>query len=410
VSGPLRRGGFGAWLAAIAALGLAARLANLLLVDAAEIEGDGVQFHMLALRLAEGDGYRQMIFEADVPTADKPPLYPLVLSLPSALGLDSIDAHRVVSCLMGAALVVIVGLLGRRVAGERVGLVAAGIAALHPALVAMDGSLRSESLYAPLIALALLAAYELAERPRARTAALLGAAIGLAALTRSEAVTLIVLLLLPAIVLVPRTRRLSVTAIAVVACMLTISPWVARNWIVLDQPTLSTNSGSLLAGANCQDAYYGPQIGSWPCFPAVPREWGTEEVEISSRLRDRGLEYAAENAERLPAVVAARVMRSFDVWDPVQASRLEAGIGDRALGMQRAGMLVFYALAALAVWGALILRRLGRPLALLLAPLVLVVMISVTGYGTTRFRAGAEVAVCVLAAVPVARLLNQRIA
>jgi 4-amino-4-deoxy-L-arabinose transferase-like glycosyltransferase len=396
--------GFRAWLAAIAALGLAARLANLLLVDDTEIEGDGVQFHMLAVRLAEGDGYRQMIFEADVPTADKPPLYPLVLALPSALGLDSIDAHRVASCLMGAALVVLVGLLGRRVAGERVGLVSAAIAAFHPALVAMDGSLLSESLYAPLIALALLAAYELAERPRARTAALLGGAIGLAALTRSEAATLIVLLLLPAIVLVPRARRLGVAAVAVVACVLTMSPWVVRNWVVLEQPTLSTNSGSLLAGANCPDAYYGPQMGSWPCFPAVPRAWGTEEVEISSRLRDRGLEYAAENAERLPAVVAARVMRSFDIWDPVQASRLEAGIGDRALGMQRAGMLVFYVLAALGVWGALVLRRVGRPLALLLAPLVLVLMISVTGYGTTRFRAGADVALCVLAAVPVARL------
>ena len=404
----LRSGGFGVWLAAIAALGLAARLANLLLVDDSEIEGDGFQFHMLALRLAEDGVYRHMIFEADVPTADKPPLYPLVLAIPSALGLDSIDAHRIASCLMGAALVVLVGLLGRRVAGERVGLVAAAIAAIHPVLVAMDGSLRSESLYAPLIALALLTAYELADRPRTRTAALLGASIGLAALTRSEAAALIVLLLLPAIVLVPRASRLRVSAVAVAVCVLTMSPWVVRNWIALDEPTLSTNSGSLLAGANCPDAYYGPQIGSWPCFPAVPREWGTEEVEISSRLRDRGLEYAAENAERLPEVMAARVMRSFDLWDPVEASRLEAGIGDRALGMQRAGMLVFYALAALAVWGALLLRRLGRPVVLLLAPLVLVLMISVTGYGTTRFRAGADAAVCVLAAVPLARLLSQR--
>ena len=57
-----------------------------------------------------------------IPTTEKPPLYPTVLALPSALGLDSYAAHRVVSCLLGAAAVVLIGLLGRRVGGPRVGL------------------------------------------------------------------------------------------------------------------------------------------------------------------------------------------------------------------------------------------------------------------------------------------------
>ena len=97
---------------------------------------------------------------------------------------------------MGAARGGARGLLGRRVAGERVGLIAALIAAIHPTLWTWTGSVRSESLYAPLIALALLSAYGSPSALGARTAALLGAAIGLAALTRSEALTLLVLLLL----------------------------------------------------------------------------------------------------------------------------------------------------------------------------------------------------------------------
>src|SRR2546427_628085 len=80
----------------------------------------------------------------------------------------------------------------RRVAGERVGLAAAAIAAVYPALFALDSTVRSESLYALLIALALLGAYRLVERPTWRAAAALGVAIGLAALTRGEGLLLLV--------------------------------------------------------------------------------------------------------------------------------------------------------------------------------------------------------------------------
>ena len=41
----------------------------------------------------------------------------------------------------------IVALLGRRLAGERAGLIAAGIAAIYPTLIAADGALMSETLY-----------------------------------------------------------------------------------------------------------------------------------------------------------------------------------------------------------------------------------------------------------------------
>src|SRR5438105_11717167 len=155
-------------LALIVAAGLALRLAYALVVmHRLGVFGDGLEFHLLANQLARGDGYIEplVIAPAHLPTADKPPLYPLLLALPSWLGWTSVAAHRVASCLMGAALVTIVGLLGRRVAGERVGLVAAAIAAGYPLLVALDGSVRSESLYAPLIALALLAAHRLLDRP-----------------------------------------------------------------------------------------------------------------------------------------------------------------------------------------------------------------------------------------------------
>ena len=50
----------------------------------------------------------------------------------------------------------LVGLLGRRAGGERLGLLAAGLCAVYPLMIAVDGALMSETLYGPLIAVALL--------------------------------------------------------------------------------------------------------------------------------------------------------------------------------------------------------------------------------------------------------------
>jgi hypothetical protein len=44
-------------------------------------------------------------------------------------------------------------------AGDLAGLLAAGLAAVDPALIAADGALMSESLYRLLVAMTLLAAY-----------------------------------------------------------------------------------------------------------------------------------------------------------------------------------------------------------------------------------------------------------
>ncbi|MEA2438365.1 MAG: hypothetical protein QOF65_2921 [Thermoleophilaceae bacterium] len=392
----MRKRPFATRLAAIAGVGLAIRLVYALVVmGGRDPRGDGREFHLLANVLADSGRYLQPFQYAylhrTIPTTEKPPLYPTLLALPSWLGLDSYAAHRVVSCLFGAAAVVLIGMLGRRVGGVRIGLLAAAIAAVYPALWMLDASLRSESLYLPLIALVLLLTYE-------RRFVWAGVALGLAALTRSEALLLVPLLLFA----LPRPRLRPALAV-VAACFVVVAPWLVRNWITFDQPTgISTNEGGLFAGANCHSAYYTPLIGTWACFPKNDPAWGDNEAVISGHLRKRAVDYATDHAGRVPAVVGVRVLRVWDLWDPRDAARLEASIADRDIRAQQAAMASLYLLAPFAVFGAIVLRRRGEPLRILLIPIVFVVLVGALSYGSTRFRVAAEPSIVVLASVGLA--------
>src|SRR3954453_4084838 len=385
-------------LLTIVALGLAVRVVYALLAGPdLVLAGDARTFHSLANSIASGHGF---VSELDgLTTADHPPLYPLYLSLFSLVGLKSWAAHRVASCLLGAATVGAVGILGRRVGGDRVGLVAAGIAAVYPLLWVNDATVLSESLYGPLIALALIAAYRVIDRPTAGRAAVLGAVVALAALTRSEALGLALLLALP----VAWRARWRGLAAAAVAGALVLTPWLVRNWIAFDRPVLiSNNSGSLLSGANCDATYHGRFIGLWR-LDCIPPGVTGNEAEQAATFRTHGGDYARDHASRLAAGAAVRVLRTWDFYRPVDQARYET-FESRNRYVEGAGVAIYYVLLALAIAGAVLLRRRRQPLWVLLAPAVLVTVASVVGYGLTRFRLAAEIPIVVLAALTLVEL------
>ena len=388
---------FARGLALIAVAGLGLRLLYALVVVRDDpLLGDALQFHLQANALADGLGYVQPFLLRDSgvvrATADKPPLFPFLEAGVSLLGGRSWAWHHLVGVLAGTGTVVACGLLGRRVGGQAVGLTAGALAAVYPVLVATDGSLRSESVYAAAIAVVLLAALRLRDEPSGGRAAVLGVAIGVAALARSEALALLVLLALP----LGGLRR---AAVAAVACAVVVAPWLARSWIALDHPVaISTNVGGLLAGANCDSTYRGDMLGQWDygCLPAPAFE---DEALESARQRDLGLAYARDHLKRLPVVVAARLGRTFELYRPRQNAHMEAFFEGRDLLVAQSGTAAFYALALLGAVGTVVLRRRHGPSAVLLAPVALVALVSATSYGFTRLRAGAEPGLVVLAAV-----------
>ena len=99
------------------------------------------------------------------------------------------------------------GFLGRRLMSPATGLLAAGIAAFSPVWVQPSGKVLSESVYLVVIPLVLLAALRCVERPSLLRFAAVGLMIGIAALTRSEATSLILLLGIPLMLFTTRPWR-----------------------------------------------------------------------------------------------------------------------------------------------------------------------------------------------------------
>ena len=366
---------------------------------------DDAFFHGTAQLLAHGHGYIRPLDLAfhgqSIPTAEHPPLYPLLLSVPPALGLDGLDAERMVGVAIGTGTVAAAALIGRRVAGDRAGLAAAVLCAAYPSFIAADGAIMSETLFGFLVALGVLMALRLRTRPSPAAAAGLGVAVGLAALTRSEGLLLLPLLGAPALWRASG-HRLALGAAASLATVVVLAPWVVRNADVFGRPVLSDNQGTLLAGSNCRRTYYGKDIGwfSVACVAAAtPSGATTNEAKLSAKLTSRGLDYAGGHPGRAVLVAGARLAR---VWGLYQPGRQAVATGRREW-VQKVGVVVYYLVALMAILGAVSLRRRRAELAILVAPVVLASFVALVSWGSVRFRHEAEVMLLVLAGVAIAR-------
>lgn len=374
---------------------------------------DAVFYETEARSVADGRGFVYPLpsQHADANAADHPPLTVLALVPAAELPGDQFLWMRFTMALLGTAVVACIALLGRRLAGEGVALVAAGIAAVYPNLWMNDGLLMSETLAALTTVGALLLAYRLLRKPSWGVAAALGAVCGLAALTRAELVLFVPLLALPAGWLALRDQRagrLKLLGAAVAASVLIMAPWIGFNLARFQEPTfLSTGDGIALLGANCNATYHGPLVGFWSytCLPVNPAH-GDESVEA---LRDRNLatDYISAHKGRWPIVVLARFGRLLGVYTPGRIARYNAGEG-RPEWASYLGLVSFLVLLPFAVAGGLWLRRRRTRVWPLLAPVWVVVMSVAVFYGSPRFRVPAEPTVVVLAAVGISALVGRR--
>jgi 4-amino-4-deoxy-L-arabinose transferase-like glycosyltransferase len=397
--------------------------------------GDQIFYNAEANTIAAGKGFVEPLWAVThpgrpaPPAADHPPLTVVVLAGVnwlvehpplSAVAGDRFDTNvredRYAMVLFGTLLVLLVGLLGRRVGravpgvnADIAGLIAAGIVALAPDVWVNDGLVMSETLTGLAVVGALLLAFALRDRPTLVRALGLGACCGLVALGRAELVLFVPLLGL-VVALTTRVSWADRTAFAfavVIGAALLVAPWVGFNMSRFeDSTTVSTNDGIALAGSNCRNVYYGKGIGltaiTGPdaCIdnPHPPGD----QSQVATIYRKRAFDYMRDHTRRVPLVVAARIGRTWSLYRPLDMVAFNKGEG-RESWVTRLGLLVYYPTLILAVAGSIAMWRRRARLALwvLLVPAISVTIGVAATYGQTRFRSAAEPSLAILAAVGV---------
>ncbi len=353
------------------------------------VGGDASFYHSAANLIAQGVFYDRRILGHTYPTALHPPLFSMLLSVVALAGGVHLLPQRIAGCLVGCCSVVLLALLGRRVAGERAGTIAGTVAAVYPPFVTADGSIQAEPLYVLLVVIALLLAWALVDAPSIKRAIALGAVIGLAALTRTEGVFLLALLAWPA-AWGPVHGRWARLLGATAACAVVLTPWVIRNAVVFHKLELSANYVTVISAANCPDTYYGHDIGWWSA-DCLAHARTVQQFHIGDASPTPGLRYIRRHPARAVLVAVVRVARTFGFYQPLRIGNDEL----RREGFDAFGLVLYYPLLALAVIGAI---RLPARRWLLLAPFWTTLIVTATGWGNARFRIGADVSIVLLAA------------
>ena len=409
------RAGWLAWVALDTALALAVRLATVIGRPHLTPIGDPYAFHAGANLLASGHWfidpwlYYGHNLHLHYQSAGYPPLYMVLLAIPSLAGFRTFFAHRIFSCLIGAAGVPMAACLGREVMGDnprgrRVGVLLGLLVALYPNIWMSNERLMTETLDPLVVGSVLLVAYRFWRRPSLGLAVGLGAAIGVAALARDE-LTLLTLMVVP-LALGARSMswksRLGRIAGAALAFALVVGPWVGFNLARFDNPVfISTGLGPTLASADCPETFSGSKAGYWSlqCALTAPHFQYQDASVTSSEAQAYAMRFIRAHESQLPRVIFDREGRTFAFWNPTLQIRQDSVVETRPFHWAEIGLWCYYGLLVLSIPGVVALRRRRIPIYPLLFVLGDVVFSVALTLGQTRYRSPFEVCLALTGAI-----------
>jgi hypothetical protein len=409
-------------LAAIVVIALLIRVALVLATDGYRPTYDAQAYAMHALALEAKGSYPSSILSAPgSPTAFRPPAYPYLLAGVWKVSGVSLGSARLAGAVLGALTVLLLALVAGAVWDRRVALWAGAIAAVAPPLVLMSSPLLAENLFTPVVLGGVLACLRFARSGRLGWAAVAGLLCGLAALTRSNGVFLV----LPAALAVWGSRRsgprsgLVPVAVLMGCLVLSVAPWAARNAAAFGHPTpLTTQAGFSLAGIfNSTAAADGPPqaaprtVQTLPEYRHLLYRSDLDEAEIESRVRGPALRFAAEHPLYVLEALRLNLLRTLESGGDSSFNVPWNSERDAVGGREALYRLGFWALL-IAALTTIVLRRPRRRLAeaprwLWLMPTVLM-LTTLVFVGNPRYRLAVDGFLVLVAAVGAAELLRPR--
>lgn len=386
---------------------------------------DPVLYLILSDNLANGHGYSYGPGADQGTTAYYPPGYPLALAavvwLVNLLPFDvtTFDVAVWFNVGLSVATIGLVFVLGRRLAGDRVGLVAAGIWALWPNLIFHSGIVLTETLFLFLLVLLLIVALgdpAAARAPGRARLVTIGVIFGLSLLVRPVSAVIAPVFLVMWWRAGARAAlwRLALVGVAAVAVLV---PWSIRSSLAMDEPVaLSLNMGDNLCLGHNPGATGGFVDLGAHCYTAEGLQRPESETRRQSENIDLALTYITEHPgetlERTPSKVRYTLGSDHDGLDAAEDYGSRSIVSRSAHDAMERAADAFYVLVAVAavVGGVIMLRRPDpgrRGLFLVVAGAAQLISPLAT-FGDPRFKMPIYPTLAVCAAVAVTALWDRR--
>jgi 4-amino-4-deoxy-L-arabinose transferase-like glycosyltransferase len=353
------------------------------------------------------------------PSAYFPPAYPYLLATVDLIGGNtgrrggSIEPARISQAVLGTVTVAFVGLIALELFGATIALIALALAAFYPVFVELSTALVAENLMTVLILAAVwtgLRARRSAHPYRWLISA--GVLTGLATLTHVNSLVVIVPLAFAAW---HARRGWQAPALVVLAALLTLTPWIVRDAVVMHRFIFVTDeTGITLRGTyNSASAANSPVPYKWRIFygipgerPLVGQEGRLTEPELSDRLQSQAFHYIGDHPLSPLAAAYHNSLRLLEL-EGQSAWQASARAQSLPLGIARAGVICFWILCVLALAGAFTHRVRAAPPWVWTIPLLLWLTVVLVNAETPRFREPIDAflilsGACALAAAPAA--------
>jgi hypothetical protein len=404
----------------IVALALVVRLGFIVATPGLRPFADAADYDRVAVSLAaHGDYPPSEIAPGGGPSALRPPTYPYLLAgaywvTSTTHSTARYTVGRVLSALVSTLGVGLLGIVAVLVWGPVAALASMGLAAVYPPLATIGDALLSEPLFLTLV-LATTACVLLARRSarHIRWAALAGVLLGLAVLTRTNGL-LLILALVPALWRSPRRswHSLGPPATLLATTVAVLVPWCVRDALVFHRLVpIATQTGLTLAGTYNPVSYADRRdparwlVPTMAPYRALQRA-GPSEAEIDRAFLSQVIRFVRAHPGYVATAGFYNLGRLLDLQGPVfeHAASAESGISARVTDVD---VYAFYALGILAAAAVLAGGLRTAPALVWLMPLLMAIsLIFVLAY--MRYRLPIDAFLILFAAGGVERLRRRR--
>ncbi len=311
---------------------------------------DSNWYFRVAESIASGHGFG--------PSMARGPLYPYFLSV-ILLFSSRILVVRVCEAVLSAFGCVLLGVIGRRLFSERVGLLAAFVSAVYPYFVYLPSAQGSDNLVTVMFLVSVLFLAGQASSFSLRGSLLSGLFLGLSFLGRPSMMAVLpglaVWSLLPGRRAVRASLRRTVL-IVIAASLATVVPWTIRNYVTSGQAVMIATGGgrqfwygnsAYATGSTTENPEYPPELEEK--LAALPDGPSREKL-----LYREALQFIKENPGIALKLYGKKLANLFQLFPSVHTSDIVPRSGALKV-LVSGGQLVLFALAA--VGGVLVFLR-----------------------------------------------------